>query len=108
MQIVHILRAEKKAIAELRLKLRQRNVRRIRLRLRALLAPLRVELPHQRRIQLQRLGRAHILNAMPRPQSVRGAKRRQPALRADPRAGQHKHPIRGRDCNLRPIATPWL
>lgn len=70
MQIVHILRTKKEPIPELRFKFRKGEMRRIGTRLRSLFASLRIELPHQFRILLQRLRRAHIFHAMSRPQSI--------------------------------------
>ena len=67
MQVVHVLCAKKEPVAEIRLKLSQRNVRRIWLGRRSLLAALRIKLPNQGRILLERLGCADILNTMPRP-----------------------------------------
>src|SRR5271157_1611006 len=86
-QVIHILRAEKKAVAELLLQLRKRKMRRIRLGLSARLPPSSVELPNLPRTALPGLRRAHILNPISRPQPVRGAKGGQPALRADARPG---------------------
>ena len=68
MQVVHILRAEKESVAQLRLQLCQRKVGRIRLAFHAFRATCGVELPHQRRITPPRLRRAHILDTMSRPQ----------------------------------------
>ena len=99
-QVVHILRAQKKPVAELRLQLRQREMRRIRLRLQAIGAPLGVKLPYQRRILLKSFRRAHVLHPMPRPQPVRRAKRGQPALRADAGAGKDEDAVGGADLDL--------
>ncbi len=69
MQIVYVLCAKKEAVAEFCLKLRQCNVRGIRLCIRALLSPFGIELPHQRRVPLQCIRRANILNPMPCPKA---------------------------------------
>ncbi len=93
MQIVHVLRAQKEAIPDRRLQLRQRPMRRIRLGLFSALPPLAVKTPHARRILFPCLGRGHVLDAMPLPQPALIAKRLQPALRAHAGAGQHKDAI---------------
>ena len=96
MQIVHILRAEKESVAQLRLQAPPAQ----RAPDSAAPSPLPRAAPsktaHTRAgFALPRIRRAHILNTIARPQPVCRAKRRQPALRADARAGQHKHPIFG-------------
>ena len=107
MQVVHILCTKKEALAQFMFELRQCDVRRVRLSLCAVRTPLRIKLPHQPRIALPCFRRANILNAVPRPQSIRSAKRRQPALGADAGAGEHKDMIGGadRDCSHGPFLS---
>src|SRR5208283_2315419 len=87
----------KKPVAKPLLKLRQRKVRRVRLRKGALRTALLIELPHQRRIALPGLRRAHVFNSMPGPKAVGRAEGRQAALRAYARAGEHEDTIGRRD-----------
>ena len=64
MQVVDILGAEKEAVAEALLKLRERKMRGVGLGLLRGRAARGVELPHQRRGCAPRLGRADILDGM--------------------------------------------
>ena len=86
-QVIHILRTEKIARAELCFQLSQGDVRRIRLGLSARQAPRRIELPHPPGIALPGLRRTHILDPVTGPQAVFGAKGRQSAFSADARSG---------------------
>ena len=70
MQVVDILRAEKIAAGELRLKLGESDVRGIRIRFAALRATRGVERPDSRWIATPGVGRAHILDAKTSPQAV--------------------------------------
>ena len=67
----------------------QRVVRSVRLHGRQLPAASVVEILHQRRIAREALGRRDLLDPVTLPQSVGSAERRHPALRGDPRPGEH-------------------
>jgi hypothetical protein len=69
-EIVHILRAKKKALSKFRFEFRQGNMGRIRTGLGSLLTPLGVELPHQFRLCFKGLRSTYILHAVPSPQPV--------------------------------------
>jgi len=75
-QVVDVLRTEKEAVAELRLKFRQGDVRGIGLGLGAVRTTSRIKLPDQRRIALPGLGGADIFDVVAGPQAIRGAKGR--------------------------------
>ncbi len=96
-QVVDILRAEKVAAGELRFKLGERDVRGIGLGLGAVGAALGIELPHQRWIALERLGRADLFDAMSRPEPVGRAKGGQAAFGADACAGEDEDAVGGGD-----------
>ena len=67
MQVVHILRAKKEAIAQAMFQLCKCNMRRIWLGLRARFPSRRVELPHPPGIALPSLRRAYIFDAIAGP-----------------------------------------
>ena len=86
-QIVDVLRDDQQFARPFSIEPRQREMSGVRLDLAQPRATGIVELMHQRRIALVGLRGRNILDSVPFPQAVGGAKRRQSALRADPRAG---------------------
>ncbi len=90
MQVVDVLRAEEKAVADFRLEIRQSAVRGIRFGFLSGGAAGRVKLPHGGGVALPGIGRAHVLDAAAGPQAVFSAKGRQTALGADARPGEHE------------------
>jgi len=81
-QIVHILRTEKKRSLSLTFQLGQRRVARIRLGLGTRRPARGIELPHPPGIALPGLRRTYILDPVTGPQAVFGAKGRQSPLSA--------------------------
>ena len=85
---VDILGDEQEIAVPRRLEPGQRHMRGIGLDLGRADPPRVVEFMNQRRIARERLGSRDILDPVAFPQAVGGAERLQPALRADPGAGQ--------------------
>ena len=85
---VDILGDEEEAVAEALLHLRDRPVAGVRLHRLRLLAPQRVELPHEFGIARETLGRGHVLDPVLLPQAVRVAEGGEAALRGNAGPGQ--------------------
>jgi hypothetical protein len=94
-QVIHILRAEKEAAAELRFELRHRDVRGIRQGDLPCFATIGVELPDDLRIALPSLGRTDFLDIVPGPEAVRGAESGQSTFRTDTRASENEDTVFG-------------
>ena len=88
MEVVDILRHDQQVAPPLGVEPCQRDVRRIGHHLVQPGAPLVVEAVDEFRVASQRLRRAHVLDAMPLPETVRPAKGRQAAFGGNARAGQ--------------------
>ena len=86
-QIVDVLRDDQQFARPFSIEPRQHEMSGVRLDLAQPRATGIVELMHQFGIARERLRGRNILDPVPFPQAVGGAKRRQSALRADPRAG---------------------
>ena len=100
-QAVDILRAQKKAFAQLALKPASARCAGFGLTVQASLAPHGVEIPNQLGISLPGLRRSDVFHAMAVPEPAGAAEGRQPAFRADARAGEHKQPIIAANLNRR-------
>ena len=87
-QAIDVLSHEQEVVAKPGLDRGQSAMARVWLHGLRLLAPKRIELPHQFGIAGEALGRSHVLDAMLFPQTVRVAERGKAALRGNPRAGQ--------------------
>ncbi len=96
-QVVDILRAEKKAAGELRFKFGERDVRGVGLGFCAVGAARGIELPDQRGIAPQCVGCADFFNAVAGPQAVFGAESGQAAFGADAGAGEDEDAVGGSD-----------
>ena len=88
MQIIDILRDDEQLARPFRIEPRDRAMGSVGLDLGQPRPPRVIKFVHQRGIANERLGRRDILDPMPLPQAVRRPERSQPALCANPRAGQ--------------------
>ncbi len=95
-QVVHVLRAEEQALAELALEVGQGEMGSIRPARGGLASPFGVEAPDELGVSGPALGRSHVFEAVLLPQAVGVPKRPDAALGADARSRQHEHPSAGR------------
>ena len=93
MKVVHVLGAEEEAVAKSGFQLSEFEVSRVGLGLLRRCTAHRVELPHERGVAPKGLWRAHVFEAMPFPQTVRGAERGQAAFRADSGSCEHEEAV---------------
>jgi hypothetical protein len=92
-QVVDILRAQKKALAEFRLELKKCDVGGVGLCCSSLRAPLRVELSYEGGVGLQSFGSANLFNVVAGPQPIRRSEGRQAALGRDAGARQDENAV---------------
>src|SRR5215831_17728493 len=81
-QRINVLRTKKEAVAENALQFGESEMCRIRPYGLVPLPPLRVKLPHQRRVSRERFRSCNILYAVATPQAICAAESGQPAFRA--------------------------
>ncbi len=107
-QVVDILRAQKKPLAQSALKFGQREVGCVRLDRQGSLSAHGVKVPNQLWIALPGFGRSNLFHAMAVPEPAGAAESRQAAFRADTGAGEHEYPVIGAKLNGRRPLSLWL
>ena len=93
MQVVNILRAQKKPFAQSAFQLGQRPVGRIRFDRQGSLSPHRVKVPNQLGISLPGFRTSNLFHAMAVPEPACAAESCQAAFRADAGAGEHEEAV---------------
>jgi hypothetical protein len=105
-QVIDILGGKKKLATPSAFQLRERYMGGIRFDFRQLRAPRVVKFVHQPRVECERFRSCHVLNAVPFPQAIFTAKRRQAALAEMP-APVRTNILAGpqsRSCVITPLA----
>ena len=95
-QVVHVLRAEEKAVFQPPLKVCEGEVGWIRLRRRSDPPTHGIELPHQPGIATPSIRRGYLFDPVVPPQTIDVTERRYPALGAYACPGEDKEPVGGR------------
>jgi len=94
-EVVHVLRAEKKPLSQCTFELGERDMTGIGFGVRSDTASHGVELPDEPRIAVPGVRRRDLFKAIIPPQAARAAKRGNAAFGADSRTGENEHAIFG-------------